>query len=339
MAEIEVVEVRKSFGSTKALDGVSLTAPDGMITAVLGPSGSGKTTLLRVIAGLEAPDGGRVYFDGADVTDMPASERGVGMVFQDLALFPHMTVLENVSFGLEARGMAPREAREKAREVLEMLRLEGLEDRYPHQLSGGQQQRVAIARALAPDPRILLLDEPFGSLDAKLREELLWELRRLREENGFTAIHVTHDQSEAMAIADRLAVMNEGRIVREGSVEEVVSDPRTVFVASFLGANVVELSEVAPGIYGAGRLSVGYREGMGRLMIGFYPEDVVLGEGLPVEVEAVSRWRSGYRVKVRSEFSRGEMEVWLPEVPGRVFEIGVRRWFPLEESNSIDYDS
>ncbi len=329
MAEIKVVEVSKSYGSTRALDGVSLTAPNGMITAVLGPSGSGKTTLLRVVAGLEIPDGGRVYFDGADVTQVPASERGVGMVFQDLALFPHMTVLENVSFGLEARGMAQKEARERAREVLRMLRLEGLEERYPHQLSGGQQQRVAIARALAPDPRILLLDEPFGSLDAKLREELLWELRKLREENGFTAIHVTHDQSEAMAIADRLAVMNEGRIVREGSVEDVVSDPKTVFVASFLGANVVELIEVAPGVYGAGRLTVRYREGLGRLMIGFYPEDVAVGEGLPVEVEAISKRRSGYRVKVRSEFSRGEMEIWLPKIPGRVFEVGVRRWFPL----------
>jgi len=329
VAEIRVVDVRKRFQGTKALDGVDLTAPDGMITAVLGPSGSGKTTLLRVIAGLETPDEGRVYFDGVDVTDAPASERGVGMVFQDLALFPHMTVLENVSFGLEARGMPRGEAKERAREVLEMLRLEGLEDRYPHQLSGGQQQRVAIARALAPDPRILLLDEPFGSLDAKLREELLWEVRRLREENGFTAIHVTHDQSEAMAIADRLAVMNEGRIVREGGVEEVVSDPRTVFVASFLGANVVELVEVSPGVYGAGRLTVRYEVGLGKLRIGFYPEDVGLGEGLPVEVEAISRWRSGYRVKVRSEFSREEMEVWLPRVPGREFEIEVRRWFPL----------
>ncbi len=330
MATIEVDGVRKRFGDVVALDRVELRAPDGMVTAVLGPSGSGKTTLLRIIAGLEIPDEGRVLFDGEDVTETPASSREVGMVFQDLALFPHMTVLENVAFGLEARGIPGREARSRAKEVLGMLRLEGLEDRYPHQLSGGQQQRVAIARALAPDPRILLLDEPFGSLDAKLREELLWEVRRLKEERGFTAIHVTHDQSEAMAIADRLAVMNEGRIVREGSVEEVVNDPRTVFVASFLGANVVELSEVAPGIYGAGRLSVGYREGLGRLMIGFYPEDVVLGEGLPVEVEAVSRWRSGYRVKARSEFSHGEMEVWLPEVPGRVFEVGVRRWFPLE---------
>ncbi len=330
MAEIRVVDARKRFRGTKALDGVNLTAPDGMITAVLGPSGSGKTTLLRVIAGLEVPDGGKVYFDGVDVTDAPASERGVGMVFQDLALFPHMTVLENVSFGLEARGMAGREARARAREVLEMLRLEGLEHRYPHQLSGGQQQRVAIARALAPDPKILLLDEPFGSLDAKLREELLWEMRRLREESGFTAIHVTHDQSEAMAIADRLAVMNEGRIVREGSVEEVVGDPQTVFVASFLGANVVELVEVAPGVYGAGRLTVRYEEGLGKLRIGFYPEDVRLGEGLPVVVEAVSRWRSGYRVKVRSEFSEGEIEVWLPKVPGREFEVEVRRWFPLQ---------
>lgn len=329
VAEINVVDVRKRFGNTKALDGTSLLAPNGMITAVLGPSGSGKTTLLRVIAGLEVPDEGRVYFDGIDVTDIPASERGVGMVFQDLALFPHMTVLENVSFGLKARGVPEREAKARAMEMIEMLKLRGLEDRYPHQLSGGQQQRVAIARALAPDPRILLLDEPFGSLDAKLREELLWEVRRLKEESGFTAIHVTHDQSEAMAIADRLAVMNEGRIVREGSVEDVVSDPGSEFVASFLGANVVELVEVAPGVYGAGRLTVRYKEGLGRLRIGFYPEDVVLGEGLPVVVGTVSKWRSGYRVKVRSEFSRGEMEVWLPKVPGREFEIEVRRWFPL----------
>ena len=332
MAEIRVRGVVKRFGRTVALDGVDLTVPDGMVTAVLGPSGSGKTTLLRVIAGLESPDEGSVYFDSRDVTGEPASARNVGMVFQDLALFPHMTVLENVSFGLEARGIGSKEARATARRMLKMLRLEGLEDRYPHQLSGGQQQRVAIARALAPEPEILLLDEPFGSLDARLREELLWELRRLAAERDFTVLHVTHDQVEAMAIADRLAVMNEGRIVREGIVEDVLRDPRSEFVAEFLGANLITLREVSHGVYAAGRFAVRYREGLGLLEIGFYPEDVELGEGLEVEVMAVSRWRSGYRLKVSSELVMGEMEVWLPTYPGRRFEIRPTRWFSLERS-------
>ncbi|MCD6243706.1 MAG: ABC transporter ATP-binding protein [Thermoproteota archaeon] len=331
MVEVRVVGVTKRFGSVTALSGVNLTVPDGMITAVLGPSGCGKTTLLRVIAGLEKPDEGAIYFGDNDVTDLPTKERNVGMVFQDLALFPHLTVLENVIFGLEARGLLKGEALRIAREYLEIFKLEGLEERYPHQLSGGQQQRVALARALAPEPEILLLDEPFGALDVKLREELLWELRKLLSEKKFTALHVTHDQSEAMAVADRLAIMCEGRIVREGSVEEVISNPRGEFAARFLGANILTLIETSRGVYKLGGIEVRSKPGLKELKIGFYPEDVEIGQGIEVEVLTVSKHRSGYRIKVISPELDEELEVWLKSIPGEKFEIRPMRWFVLPE--------
>jgi len=331
MVEVRVVGVTKRFGSVTALSGVNLTVPDGMITAVLGPSGCGKTTLLRVIAGLEKPDEGAIYFGDNDVTDLPTKERNVGMVFQDLALFPHLTVLENVIFGLEARGLLKEEALRIAREYLEIFKLEGLEERYPHQLSGGQQQRVALARALAPEPEILLLDEPFGALDVKLREELLWELRKLLSEKKFTALHVTHDQSEAMAVADRLAIMCEGRIVREGSVEEVISNPRGEFAARFLGANILTLIETSRGVYKLGGIEVRSKPGLKELKIGFYPEDVEIGQGIEVEVLTVSKHRSGYRIKVISPELDEELEVWLKSIPGEKFEIRPMRWFVLPE--------
>ncbi len=326
MAEIRVINVSKRFGETVALNGVNLFIPDGIIMAVVGPSGSGKTTLLRIIAGLETPDSGKVVFDGKDVTQLPSSVRNVGMVFQDLALFPHMTVLENVMFGLEARGLSRKESIRVAEEFIEILKLKGLESRYPHQLSGGQQQRVAIARALAPNPDVLLLDEPFGSLDAKLKEELLWELKRLWVERRFTALHVTHDQAEAMSLAERLAVMKDGRIVREGSVSEVVTDPRDEFVARFLGANIIELKERDGGLYSLENLTVRYRKGLQAIRIGFYPEDVEIGPGIKVKVTASSRHRSGYRVMVID--GRGsQFEIWLPSIPKETFEIRPKRWF------------
>ncbi len=329
MAEIRVIGIRKRFGDTVALDGVDLFIPDGVIMAVVGPSGSGKTTLLRVIAGLETPDSGKVLFDDRDVTRLPSSVRNVGMVFQDLALFPHMTVLENVMFGLEARGFGRGESIRIAKEFLELLRLDGLERRYPHQLSGGQQQRVAIARALAPDPDVILLDEPFGSLDAKLKEELLWEIKKLWMKRKFTALHVTHDQAEAMSLAERLAVMRNGRIVREGSVDDVVMDPRDEFVARFLGANVIEMKEVKEGLYSLDNFSIDYKPGLQAIKVGFYPEDVELGPGIKVRIVASSRHRSGYRVIVEDE-GRSQFELWLPSIPGNTFEMRPRRWFVLK---------
>ncbi len=329
MAEIRVTNVRKKFGDVTALNEVSLFIPDGMIVAVVGPSGSGKTTLLRIIAGLETPDSGKVIFNGRDVTQLPSSIRNVGMVFQDLALFPHMTVLENVMFGLEARGLSRSESIRIAEEFIDILKLKGLENRYPHQLSGGQQQRVAIARALAPDPDILLLDEPFGSLDAKLKEELLWEIKRLWVERRFTALHVTHDQAEAMSLAERLAVMRDGKIVREGSVNEVITDPKDEFVARFLGANIIELEERDRGLYSLENFSIRYEPGLQAIRVGFYPEDVEFGLGIKVKVIASSRYRSGYRVMVRDK--RGsQFELWLPSIPQRSFDIRPKRWFMVK---------
>jgi len=316
VVEVELRSVSKRFRDVVALDSVSLRVPEGAITAVLGPSGCGKTTMLRVVAGLERPDSGRVLFDGVDVTEVPPRERNVGMVFQDLALFPHMTVLDNVSFGLVARGVGGVEARRRAREYLRLLRLEGLESRYPHQLSGGQQQRVAIARALAPEPRVLLLDEPFGALDARLREELLWEVRRLHAEREFTAIHVTHDQAEALAIADRLAVMRAGRILREGPASEVVDDPRREFVARFLGANVLALKRIGEGVYAIGGLQFRVEGVEGEeVRVAFYPEEVEIARegGVTARVAAVSRSRSAFRVK--AVVDGREVELVLPEHP------------------------
>ncbi len=314
MVEVELRSVSKRFGDVVALESVTLRAPEGTITAVLGPSGCGKTTMLRVVAGLERPDSGRVLFGGVDVTEVPPRERNVGMVFQDLALFPHMTVLDNVAFGLVARGVGGVEARRRAREYLRLLRLEGLESRYPHQLSGGQRQRVAIARALAPEPRVLLLDEPFGALDARLREDLLWEIRRLHAERGFTAIHVTHDQAEALAIADRLAVMRAGRILREGPAGEVVDDPRSEFVARFLGANVLRLERRGGSRYGLGDYEVELEWTGEAVSVAFYPEEVEqTPAGIAATIIAVSRSRSAYRVKGR--VGDEEVELVLEDPP------------------------
>ncbi|MGD9645959.1 MAG: sulfate/molybdate ABC transporter ATP-binding protein [Pirellulales bacterium] len=232
---IAVHHVTKRFGNFAALDGVSLTARSGELLALLGPSGSGKTTLLRVIAGLEAADRGSVHYHDEDVTARSARERNVGFVFQHYALFRHMNVFENVAFGLRVRGVRGPTVDHRVRELLRLVRLESLERRYPSQLSGGQRQRVALARALAVQPKVLLLDEPFGALDAKVRVELRQWLRRLHEEIHMTSVFVTHDQEEAFEVADRVAVMHRGRIEQLGSPQEVFDQPANSFVMRFLG--------------------------------------------------------------------------------------------------------
>ena len=238
---LSVEDVVKSFdGRTPVLDGVSLTVRDGELMALLGPSGSGKTTLLSIVAGLTRPDAGRLAMDGEDITDLPAGRRRFGMVFQSYALFRHMTVAENVGFGLRVmagRAKPGRAARAAAvARLLEMIELGDLADRHPAQLSGGQQQRVALARALAIEPRLLLLDEPFSALDAQVRLSLRASLRALQRRVGVAAILVTHDQAEAFAIADRVAVMNAGRIEQVGSPKELAEAPDTDFVRAFLGS-------------------------------------------------------------------------------------------------------
>src|SRR5712692_10209177 len=236
---IRVENVTKRFGRFTALDNVTLEVPGGELVALLGPSGSGKTTLLRVIAGLEAADGGRILFGGEDATPRHARDRQVGFVFQHYALFRHMTVFENVAFGLRVlpRRAQPAEAEVERRvhELLKLVQLDFLADRYPSQLSGGQRQRVALARTLAVEPKVLLLDEPFGALDAKVRQELRRWLRRLHDEIKITSVFVTHDQEEALELANRIVVMNQGHIEQIGSAEDVYHHPANAFVYNFLG--------------------------------------------------------------------------------------------------------
>jgi sulfate transport system ATP-binding protein len=232
---IAVVEVTKRFGEFAALRDVSVAIPEGSLTALLGPSGSGKSTLLRVIAGLEQPETGRVLIGDEDVTDRPARTRGVGMVFQHYAAFKHMTVWDNVAFGLKIRKRPRAEVRRRVHELLGLVQLEGLAKRYPAQLSGGQRQRMALARALAVEPSVLLLDEPFGALDARVRKELRAWLRRLHDEVHVTTIIVTHDQEEAMEVAGQIVVLNEGRVEQVGSPRELYERPANEFVMSFVG--------------------------------------------------------------------------------------------------------
>jgi sulfate transport system ATP-binding protein len=232
---IEVRNVEKRFGDFVALGDVSLTVPDGALTALLGPSGSGKSTLLRIIAGLETPDSGEVLIGEQDVTSSPARTRDVGFVFQHYAPFKHMTVRDNVAFGLSVRKRPKPEIEARVRELLGLVRLDGLAGRYPSQLSGGQLQRMALARALAVQPRVLLLDEPFGALDAQVRGELREWLRRLHDEIHVTTIFVTHDQEEAMEVAREIVVMNEGRIEQAGTPGELYESPANEFVMSFIG--------------------------------------------------------------------------------------------------------
>ncbi len=236
---IEAINITKKFGQFTALNNVDLEIPSGELVALLGPSGSGKTTLLRIIAGLEFADTGNVRFDGKDISDRTVRERRVGFVFQHYALFRHMTVFENIAFGLKVRPRQSRpsraQIRAKVQELLKLIQLETLAQRYPSQLSGGQRQRVALARALAVEPSVLLLDEPFGALDAKVRLELRRWLRQLHDEIHVTSVFVTHDQEEALEVADRVVVMNNGKIEQVGSPEEVYNHPASPFVYNFLG--------------------------------------------------------------------------------------------------------
>jgi sulfate transport system ATP-binding protein len=253
---IRVEQVSKRFGSYQALDQVSVEAPSGGLLALLGPSGSGKTTLLRIIAGLETPDSGAIYYEGEEVTRSAARDRQVGFVFQHYALFRHLSVFENVAFGLRVRRWPDARVRERVSELLHLVRLEGLEQRRPSQLSGGQRQRVALARALAAQPRVLLLDEPFGALDARVRQELRQWLRRLHETVRVTTIFVTHDQEEAFEVADNVAVLHQGRVEQVGPPQAVFERPRSAFVMDFLGQVNVFHGRVEAGQAWLGSLAV-----------------------------------------------------------------------------------
>ncbi len=232
---IVVENVSKNFGDFVALENVSLEVPSGSLTALLGPSGGGKSTLLRVIAGLEEPDSGTVILDGQDLTESPARERGVGFVFQHYAAFKHMTVRDNVAYGLKIRKRPKDEIGDRVKELLALVHLDGFADRYPAQLSGGQRQRMALARALAVEPKVMLLDEPFGALDATVRKELRAWLRRLHEDVHVTTIFVTHDQEEAMEVAEQIVVLNNGHVEQEGTPRELYEEPSNEFVMGFVG--------------------------------------------------------------------------------------------------------
>jgi putative spermidine/putrescine transport system ATP-binding protein len=239
--DVEAVGLRKTYGDVVAVDNVDVRVPDGEFFTLLGPSGSGKTTTLRLIAGFEQPDAGSIRLGGVDITRRPPYQRDVNTVFQDYALFPHMTVAENVSYGLKVKGVARRERAKQVDEVLRMVRLEGFGARRPVQLSGGQRQRVALARSIVNRPKVLLLDEPLGALDLKLRQEMQVFLKALQRDLGMTFLYVTHDQEEALTMSDHLAVFNDGRIEQVGSPAEVYARPATEFVAGFVGtSNILE---------------------------------------------------------------------------------------------------
>src|SRR3954466_13407251 len=258
--DIRLAGVRKEFGEVVAVDGVDVDIRRGEFFTMLGPSGSGKTTCLRMIAGFERPDAGRIELAGSDVTDLPPADRDVNTVFQDYALFPHMNVAENVGYGLKVRKVAKAERGERVEEALALVRLEGFGDRRPSQLSGGQRQRVALARALVNRPRVLLLDEPLGALDLKLRQQLQVELKRIQSEVGITFVYVTHDQDEALSMSDRIAVMDAGRVLQVGTPQEVYDEPDSTFVAGFVGvSNVLEL-EVERVEGGVAELRLGARD-------------------------------------------------------------------------------
>jgi sulfate/thiosulfate transport system ATP-binding protein len=280
---IEARSVSKQFGSFVALDDVSVEVPAGSLTALLGPSGSGKSTLLRIIAGLERPDAGRVLIEGHDVTSRPPQQRGVGFVFQHYAAFKHMTVWKNVAFGLEIRRRPKGEIKERVGKLLDLVQLNGFADRYPAQLSGGQRQRMALARALAVEPDVLLLDEPFGALDARVRKELRSWLRRLHDEVHVTTIFVTHDQEEAMDLADQIVVMSHGQVEQVGGARELYDNPANEFVMTFVG----EVNQLGASFV--------------------RPHDVEFGEGDEALVERVVHL--GFEVRVELRLANGE-ELW-----------------------------
>ncbi len=283
--EVRVQNVRKEFDRFPALHDVSLDIASGELIALLGPSGSGKTTLLRLIAGLERPTAGRIFFGDEDASEKSVQERNIGFVFQHYALFRHMTILENVAFGLEVRPRSTRpakaEIRRRARELLDLVQLSGLEKRYPSQLSGGQRQRVALARALAIEPGVLLLDEPFGALDAQVRRELRKWLREIHDRTGHTTVFVTHDQEEALELADRLCVMSQGKIEQVGTPDSVYDTPQSPFVFGFIGESSALPVTVERGDVWLGDRPIGIStdEAVTSAQMYFRPHDIELVEG------------------------------------------------------------
>jgi sulfate transport system ATP-binding protein len=333
---IHIRDITKSFGTFRALDRVSLDVPDGTLLALLGPSGSGKTTLLRIIAGLEFPDEGLIEEDGEDITERHARAREVGFVFQHYALFRHMSVFENVAFGLRVRKVPAAEVDSRVEELLRLVRLEGLGGRKPSQLSGGQRQRVALARALAIRPKILLLDEPFGALDAKVRVELRQWLRRLHDEIGMTSVFVTHDQEEAFELADEVVVMNHGKIEQKGTPDHVFDHPATPFVMDFLGNVNVFHGRVENGRAFWHGIPIDYPDyphaQAREARVYLRPHELEIapvneesashtGDSLPARVIRVQRAGAVTRVACRPHGSEAELQVDLPTETARTMTL------------------
>lgn len=328
MSKLLVENLTKTYAGTKAVCDVSIAIGDGELLCLLGPSGCGKSTVLRMIAGFETPSSGRIVIDGEDVAHLPPDKRPTGMVFQSHALWSHMTVAQNIAFGLKLRGLTREAVRAKVAQVLELVGLAGFDKRYPAQLSGGQQQRVAIARCVVLAPKILLMDEPFSALDAHLRLRLREEVRGIQQRLGLTTIFVTHDQEEALTLADRIVVMNSGRVEQIGSPSAVYAAPATRFVAEFIGTmNMIE-TMVAAGVASIAGMPFSVESSDGPHRIAIRPEDIALshlpGPGLPATVERIldlgairmvdARLGSGEIVKVqtgKAEACRPGERVWL----------------------------
>ena len=323
--KIGIHNVTKRFGAFAALAGVDLEIESGELVALLGPSGSGKTTLLRIIAGLEWPEGGQVFFNGEDASERSVRQRQVGFVFQHYALFRHLSVFENVAFGLRVRRRSDRgseaEIRTRVEKLLELVQLKWLADRYPNQLSGGQRQRIALARALAIEPQVLLLDEPFGALDAKVRKELRRWLRSLHEDINVTSVFVTHDQEEALEVADRVVVMNQGRVEQIGTPQEIYERPASAFVHEFIGESIiVPISVEDNGVFYNGRkidiAPQGVRRGPARLFIRPYDIEIERPDGAAFNgtVKRIHGLGPARRVEVALDITMDTVEIDIPRV-------------------------
>lgn len=355
MVSVQLIKVTKKFGNVIAVNNVDLEIPDGKFTAILGPSGGGKTTLLYLIAGIYKPTKGRILFDGRDVTHLKPNERNIGLVFQNYALYPHMKVYDNISFPLRLARKPKSYIDKKVKEVARMLQIHHLLDRYPGQLSGGQQQRVALARALVKEPSVLLMDEPLSNLDAMLRLRIRSELKRLQRDLGITAIYVTHDQSEALAMADKIVVINNGVIQQEGPPNEVYRKPRNVFVATFIGsppANVfpakVDLTEEPCVILSSGKFCPRgilaerlRRLGKDTVLVGFRPEDAMLRDkpghnGIVMEGEVYTVEPLGREVIVTVRVDGSLLKVLAP--PSTAERVGKTVYLSIPRDKVMLFD-
>lgn len=339
--DLQLENIYKSYGEVKAVDGISLTVPAGSFFTLLGPSGCGKTTLLRIIAGLDIQDSGRVLVGGEDISALPATRRRINTVFQSYALFPHLSIYENVAFGLRSRKFANSEIKKRVQPRLELLGLDGMTERRPHQLSGGQKQRVALARALVNEPDVLLLDEPMSALDAKLRSELQVELRKLQQQLGQTFILVTHDQDEALVVSDTIAVMRNGVVEQAGSPEEVYDWPKSRFVAEFLGAANLLEGTYEDGLFRSelGEFQLKKAPSWHRGTIAVRPEWLRIHESRP--------GINSFPARVKEVIYRGtDFDIWCDPGPIRVrsntykhFKVGDRIWLEAVPEDLVVLDA